>query len=566
MSWANELTRQAARLALLPSRMRVPAALFSVVLIVAVTWLVYITGGTAYVYPYLMFFPILLSAALFGMLGGVTAAMLAGLALGPFMPLYVVTETAQTTINWVIRLTLLTSIGGFAGMLFQLLRHQLNTIRRLAFRDRDTSLPNRLSLEEDLSELIPPATADAEDNSNPPIHVVSVLLQNFEQINTSLGFRAGSQLMCEVAAALENVLDGKGDVYVLDPGKCGVVFRDMDSADCMMWVNRLLKQFELPVSVEDIPIHLEVTAGIATYPDSERLDAEWLLRKSALAMWTSNSIGQRIASYDHTMEGDMRNTLQLLGELRRAIELDELVMVFQPKFRLSDSQLIGAEALVRWQHPTRGLIPPGMFLPQAEQTALMDPLTLWVVHDVLRRLKAWRETHPELGIAINLSARNLLEPHLPERIPELLVEYQVEPGSLEFELTETMLLRNPDQCIRHLEMLANHGIRLAIDDFGTGYSSLAYLTRLPVDVLKIDQTFIRHIATRDKDRTITAASIDLARRLGMYTVAEGVEDAAAMTVLGELGCDAAQGFYLGRPMSAEDFTAYLGNPALARHH
>jgi EAL domain-containing protein (putative c-di-GMP-specific phosphodiesterase class I) len=247
----------------------------------------------------------------------------------------------------------------------------------------------------------------------------------------------------------------------------------------------------------------------------------------------------------------------LMGELRRALDRRELVLYYQPKAVLADAKVHSVEALLRWQHPERGLVPPDEFIPIAQQTGLIKPLTLYVIDEALRQCHAWLEDGLQLAIAVNLSARNLVDADFPVQVEGLLARWQIEPGLLEFEITESAMLSDPGRTKLILEQLSAMGIRLSVDDFGTGYSSLAYLKRLPVSEIKVDRSFVMNMDVDEDDATIVRSTIDLGRNLGLDVVAEGVENEQVWDRLRALGCTAAQGYYLSRPVPASELGAWL---------
>jgi EAL domain-containing protein (putative c-di-GMP-specific phosphodiesterase class I) len=249
--------------------------------------------------------------------------------------------------------------------------------------------------------------------------------------------------------------------------------------------------------------------------------------------------------------------LALLGELRRAIEADQLVLHYQPKVDLKTRAVVGAEALVRWRHPKRGMVPPDQFIPLAEQGGLIKPLTRWVLDHALSQCEAWTRERPKIPVAVNLSARNLHDPQLVELVASLLASRGVAPELLQLELTESAVMTDPVRAGEILSVLGASGVGISIDDFGTGYTSLAYLRRLPVSELKIDKSFVMGMAHGDEDTAIVRSTNDLGHNLGLSVVAEGVEDESTLDLLGSFGCDAAQGFYMGRPMPPDDLARWL---------
>ena len=266
---------------------------------------------------------------------------------------------------------------------------------------------------------------------------------------------------------------------------------------------------------------------------------------------------QRCAFYDARHDQYNPHRLTLLGDLRQAIANSELRLYYQPQADLRTGLVNGVEALVRWQHPTQGLIPPDQFIPLAEQTGLIAPLTRWVVETAIRQCRAWLDAGRELHVAVNLSARNLHDARLPQAIADLLAQYAVPAHLLCCEITESAVMLDAEQALHMLHRLFALGVRIAIDDYGTGSASLSYLKRLPADELKIDRAFVQHMTTDQADQAIVRSTVNLAHSLGIRVVAEGVEDLATWTLLAALGCDFAQGYYLSRPIPPPDLVRWL---------
>jgi EAL domain-containing protein (putative c-di-GMP-specific phosphodiesterase class I) len=280
-------------------------------------------------------------------------------------------------------------------------------------------------------------------------------------------------------------------------------------------------------------------------------------------MYVAKRSASGFATYSPEQDQHSPDRLALIGELRRAIQNDELTLVYQPKVDLATRRYVGVEALIRWQHPQRDIVPPDQFIPLAEQTGLIKTVSRWVLNAALRQARAWQMQGVDLPIAVNLSMRDLHDSELTETVAGLLRRWQVAPSRLVVEITENGLMADPGRALHTISALRLMGIRIAIDDFGTGYSSLAYLKRLPVDELKIDRSFIRELATDDHDLAIVRSTIGLGHDLGLRIVAEGIEDAATWERLHRLGCDVAQGYYIGRPMSASALVASLARSETA---
>ena len=311
-----------------------------------------------------------------------------------------------------------------------------------------------------------------------------------------------------------------------------------------------------PFELNGVTVETEASVGVAHYPE-HGAEAEILLQRADVAMYMAKRERSGHALYAPESDPYDPNRLALVGELRRAISDDELVLHYQPKIDLRTDEVSGVEALVRWAHPIRGLLAPMEFVPLAEHTSLMRPLTLWVLERAISQCRAWREHGLELRVAVNLAVPSLLDAELAPDVARLLAKHDVPADLLELEITESSIMTDPQRSIAKLEELSTMGVRLAIDDFGTGYSSLSYLKSLPVDELKIDKSFVMNMEASADDRVIVRSTIDLGRNLGLKVVAEGIETYEALVRLRTLGCDEGQGFLMSRPIPAEAFIDWL---------
>jgi EAL domain-containing protein (putative c-di-GMP-specific phosphodiesterase class I) len=312
---------------------------------------------------------------------------------------------------------------------------------------------------------------------------------------------------------------------------------------------------KLPFEYENIPVHIDFHVGCVNLRDGDT-DAYSLQRKADIAL--NHAIEQKIDYFIYKQEEDRTNkkNIGLLGSLNNAIETGQLLLHFQPKVDIHTRKMLGVEALLRWQHPEDGMIPPGNFIPQAEQTNLINPITEWVLGKALDRMSVWKERGFHPIMAVNISARNLHDPAFEESVYRLLEQYNVPPNRLELEVTETALMNNPRHAIKILTELANSKITISIDDFGTGYSSLGYLCELPATIIKIDQYFVRNISQGKAIKNIIESATKLAHSLDMEVVAEGVEDEEGLKFLADIGCDIAQGFFISRPIPERKLLAF----------
>jgi EAL domain-containing protein (putative c-di-GMP-specific phosphodiesterase class I) len=335
------------------------------------------------------------------------------------------------------------------------------------------------------------------------------------------------------------------------------------SASVAQAVERIVRAFEQPFVVQGLPLNVEASIGIALYPEHGE-DVDLLLQRADVAMYMAKDSGSVYAVYDAERDDYNPTRLTLVGELRRAMEDRELFLHYQPKAALRTGKVTSVEALLRWQHPERGPVPPDEFVPLAQQTGLIKPLTLYVLEEALHQCREWKRQGRELAVAVNVSMRNLLDVEFPNDVATLLRKWDVQPSRLQLEITESAIVEDPFRTKAVLEKLSAIGVRLSIDDFGTGYSSLAYLKRLPVDEIKIDRSFVVNMEKDADDAAIVRSIIDLGRSLGLEVVAEGVETEGAWTTLDLHGCDLAQGYFLSPPLPAEELVRWLDQRQVSR--
>ncbi|MBI3607413.1 MAG: EAL domain-containing protein [Nitrospirae bacterium] len=430
-------------------------------------------------------------------------------------------------------------------------RHTEETVRHLAYYDSLTALPNRALLHERLTQAVL-----AGHRENKPVAFILMDLDRFKDINNSLGHHYGDLLLRQMGPRIQTLLRQSDTIARMGGDEFAILLPDTDGEGARQVVAKLQKALEAPFAIDGLTVTVEASIGIALYPE-HGLKAETLVQRADVAMYAAKHGGGGYVVYAPEHDHYSPHRLALMGELRYAIEHDELVLHYQPKIHLQSGRVIGVEALVRWQHPHRGLIPPDEFVPLAERTGLMKPLTLGVITAALRQSQIWYREGLRLTVAVNLSARNLQDPQLPDQVAELLQNAGVSPEHLELEITESTIMADPARALDILTRLNRMGLALAIDDFGTGSSSLGYLKRLPVSEIKIDKSFVRNMAEDDNDAVIVRSTIELAHNLGLTVVAEGVETQYLLDRLTALGCDAAQGYYMSKPMPAPALTRWF---------
>jgi diguanylate cyclase (GGDEF)-like protein len=382
-------------------------------------------------------------------------------------------------------------------------------------------------------------------------------LDNFKEVNDTLGHHTGDLLLVEVSTRLAAVTAGRGSVARLGGDEFAVILDDVSGVrEAEAVASEIVLALEHPFSIGDLELEVGGSIGLALYPEHGE-DSHDLLQKADVAMYEAKGEHRGVAVYSPDRDQSNARRLSLAAELRSAITAGELSVAYQPKVDLAAGRIVGVEALVRWQHPRHGYLPPDEFIPLAEQTGLIRPLTDHVLQQALRQCRAWSELGIDIAVAVNLSARSLADVDLVARTRAALASNGVSPKMLTLEITESMIMADPIRALETLERLAAMGIHLSIDDFGTGYSSLSYLSRLPVHEVKIDRSFVMKMTSQEDDATIVRSVVDLARNLHLTVVAEGVEDAETLRSLHGLGCAGAQGYFVSRPLAASALTARL---------
>ncbi len=424
------------------------------------------------------------------------------------------------------------------------------TIRRMAYTDELTGLPNRLRLRELLAEAI--AEAKLEHR---PLGLLHLEVGRNQEISETLGYREGDRLQEAIAARLAQAIGPDAPLARLGEFEYAVLMPSGGAEQASQLAQKILVALYEPIDLSGLFLDARATIGIALYP-GHGTDPDALLRRASSAMDQAKRSSDGYALYQGDLDRECAQHLTLMSDLRRAIDGNQLLLYYQPKLQIATHRVCGSEALVRWQHPQRGLLPPNDFIKLAESTGLITPLTYWVLDAALGQSYAWREEGDARPISVNLSARDLRDPKLLDRIRGAFATWGAQPDWIEFELTESALMDDPVTALETLIQLRNLDSRLTIDDFGTGYSSLAYLQKLPVDSLKIDQSFVTRMLSDDDSAKIVRSIVELAHNLDLEVVAEGVENQETLTRLGNFGCDIAQGFSISQPIPGDKFRAW----------
>ena len=436
--------------------------------------------------------------------------------------------------------------------LYRLADRASRELRHQATHDPLTGLPNRVALHDQGERCL---AASRREHTLAALLLID--LDRFKEVNDTLGHDHGDELLVEVAQRLRGVLR-RGDVLArLGGDEFAVLAPNLPHRGALGEVaTRLHAALMRPFDVRGVTVELGGSIGIAVH-GSHGGDMSTLLRRADVAMYEAKREHTQIETYDAERDPYSADRLTLLAELRTAIDADQLELHFQPKIRLEGRDVIGVEALLRWNHPERGLLPPVAFLPLAESTGMMADITRWVLDAALAQCAAWREEGIDLPIAVNLAAANVVDRSLPDVVAGLLARHAVPGDRLECEISEDTVMADPRRASENLQRLRTLGVRMSLDDFGTGHSSLSYLKRLPLDEVKIDRSFVSGMADDAGDAAIVRSTIDIARHLGLSVVAEGVETEETLGALSDLRCDVAQGYLLSRPMPAGQVGAWL---------
>ena len=457
-------------------------------------------------------------------------------------------------------------LTGLTLLIFQYLIGELlkskargERLHHIATTDELTGLANRERFRARLDQRI--ASAEETDEK---FAVMLLDLDRFKEVNDTLGHHFGDELLRDLGPRLAEAVgpDGLvarlgGDEFAVMPAEAT---GDTDRLEAI--ARGLIRCVQQPVVVDDLTLDVGVSIGVARFPRDGH-DPHSLLRSADVAMYAAKEAHSGCKVYAAALDRHSVRRLSVLSEFRRALDSDEIIVFYQPLMEMDGTQVHGAEGLVRWQHPELGLLPPSDFLPIVEQTGLIGPLTRHVLEQAVAQCAAWRQAGKDLTVSVNLSVRNLLDPDLPALIGDLLTLYALVPDALQLEITESMLMSDPDRSLFTLMRLNQLGVGLSVDDYGTGYSSLANLRRLPIDELKIDRSFVSPMLSDESDLIIVRSTINLGHDLGLKIVAEGVEDEATLHRLAGLGCDFAQGYHFSKPLAPKVFNEWIGLSAEA---
>lgn len=505
--------------------------------------IVYLSGGTHTAALHIVYVPIFLAAVWYGVPGGAMTGLLIGFALGPFMPLNVAGGISQSVPNWLTRLVFLTLFGTLAGLVMTLIRDYAATLRNYAFVSRDSGLPtvNRFAVE-------------LEAHSLPRLLIIAIT--NFDHIAHTVGFDTARRLPAVLYDHLIQLLPSSSLCCELGPGRLAIAVFDPDAA-ATLDEQRLAERLLEPLSVGGTTVYVETALGQYVPVSDDERDPDELVRRASSALLNGQDNKTPIRTYTAQLDADTRENVRLLTSLRTGLDENRVFLVYQPKVDLRSHAVIGVEALVRLTDTDGQTVSPGRFVPLAENSTVIHLLTDTVIRQAIAQLAAWHQAGYPLHMAINFSVRNLQTPAALGALARALEQQAIAPDNIEIEVTESAMIQDPAAFHRVVAEARNNGVRVALDDFGAGYTTLGYLSALPVNVIKIDQSLIRPMAEEPRRAAIVRSIITLCRNLDFRVTAEGVETETIYRMLQSAGCHEAQGYLLARPMPAAALPGWL---------
>lgn len=524
---------------------RIVTTLVTLLLLAVIYLFVYMTGGIKFVFSHSMYLPILLSGCVFGIKGGVVVGMIAGGVLGPFMPIDVATGEMQTTTNWLYRTGFFVLVGFFSGAASDGARKYIEHLKWISRHDSATGLPNQRALFEKLTEI------QGKEPSSRLFTLSAICQENATELKAAFGFGVIEESIRQLARRIET-LSGEKYLFRTESTQLCVLIITQNNRESEHLLNEIIEATREPVCYNKIAIHVDTRMGVNTFSQMIK-NPEKYLQEAESALTVARQKAQDKVIYHPKLLTVTEENLSILGELKDAILKKHLSLHYQPKIHLPTGQVRGVEALMRWQHPERGNIPPGAFIPRAEQSTLIQMVTEFALEQAIEQIVQWQENHIDIPVAVNISTRNLLHPGFAGFVFQLLDRYGVNGESLELEVTEGALMMDMERTIIELVKLAGLKIIISIDDFGTGYSSLQYLHQLPASLIKIDQSFVRRLPDDKGAVAIIKAAVMLAQNMGIKVIAEGVETREIYDYLAGIGCDMVQGYFVSRPLPPKDF-------------
>ena len=418
--------------------------------------------------------------------------------------------------------------------------------------DSLTDLPNRALFYDRVGQAI-----NSVNNQNKQLSILLIEIENFKEVYDTLGRNSSDLILKQIATRLQGVVLDQESVARIDGNVFAILLADIsDLTEAEYLAQAIQRAMDQAFVIERLQFSVHSNIGIVHFPEHGE-DVDSLVQRAGVALYKARSSNNGYSVYESSFDKHSPRRLTLMSELRNAIERDELELYYQPKVAIQTGELYGAEALVRWNHPKHGFISPDEFIPMAERTRTIKPLSLWVLKRAFQHCATWHKKGVEIKISVNLSAKDLLDPSLPDTVAGVTASTSIKPDWIIFEITESAIMTDPERALITVNRLHQMGFELAVDDFGTGYSSLAYLKKMPLTELKIDKSFVEDIQNSENDAVIVKATINLGHNLGLQVTAEGVETEEILNQLKEYGCDIAQGYYFTKPLSVADFNDWV---------
>lgn len=524
--------------------------LFIIIFFAAGTWVVYFTGGTGYAYPYVILLPILLSTVWFGLPGAILGAVAGGLLIGPLMPLNVATDTYQSTDNWLARIVFFLLIGVFSAGIFQSLRLANQRHLHALEIDHKTGLGTQAALNRDLKRLLQRTSQD-----NPPSSaILLVRMQDLWEILQSMGADTAEQVVKDLAKQITQNIEIPHQVYRFSKSELAILFsvesqEEVDRQEKVGAVFDIAKRVgEEETVVKGIPFRVQIVAGSYLIRDNDQNPEIVINRaRTGLSVAIENNVPYR--RYDPMFDQKTAERVQLIARVRDGLVKQQFQLFYQPKMCMRTGRHVGSEALLRWFDQDNKMVMPGLFMPKVESTSLIDPVTRFVIAKACENIKS----HNLMSVSINFAIDNLMNSALIKDLGRIVASYSVSPESLEIEITEGALIRDPEQAKTAVRSLRDQGFKVSLDDFGTGYSSFQYLTHLPLSGLKIDRAFVENLETSADARTIMESMISMAKALKLEVTVEGIETEEQRKIVTVLGADLVQGFHYSRPLPLTEY-------------
>lgn len=507
--------------------------------------IVYETGGIKYVFSHTMYLPIIFAGIFWGFKGGALIGIIGGLMLGPIMPIDTITGEKQQLINWIYRTIYFFIVGATVGTFSDFLKEYIKKIHYISTHNSETGLYNMVSLNLDkvVSDFLEKKTK---------INVLSISWINIDEIINNFGIRICVSVIKELNERMIKIFNEKFIFIHSDISKYYALIECDQPRLCLNQIDCLISE---PFLINNIPFYAEFAVGLAEYDKSDS-DLNPFQKANMATLYAKKS-GVSSSIFNDVNIKITKNNLILLGEFPAAIQNNQTILYYQPKIDLHTKKTIGMEALIRWNHPEKGMICPADFIPLVEESNLIHPLTDFVLNESLSKLHEFNENGYYPTISINISPKNIANPSFLDRVALILDQHDVKKECIEFEITESSLMFNPEKVNLILRSFKNHNIKLSIDDFGTGYSSLSYLSRFPIDIIKLDQFFIRQLSLMKGTYYIVESAINLAHNLGLKIIAEGIEDTETEKMLIDMGCDMGQGYLYSKPLNDQDISSWI---------